>query len=84
MNNLRVREMKHSRLTKFAYHIDFEYDRASSENNEIIPTIISWCSENMGPYTPEKRKWFVRLFRDSIRIYIHEEKDAFAFKMRWL
>ena len=68
------------------YGFAAKMDYTSKDNaNDIIPIIICWIYENIGPY--DKKRWQVRTHMGTsqfLSVYFADPIDATAFKLVWV
>ena len=79
---MRVTQMKHPRIRPYAFKVKLSKDWSVQMQDTDFLVIVEWLILNIGLVGTDK--WEVRVPNlNDFNIYFSEEKDAFAFKLRW-
>lgn len=81
---MEITQKKRPRIIPYGFSVIVDWNDATPKD-DIIPLILFWIFENMGPY--DSTRWQMRHAMGTkkfLSIYFSDPVDASAFKLRWM
>ncbi len=79
-----MREKKRPRIMPYGFAATMDFT-GNHSINDVMPTILCWIFENIGPY--DKERWQIRTHmgtKQFLSVYFSDPIDATAFKLAWV